>query len=256
MKQILKEMYENIIIDRNNDVNVRNNFLHEFRPHTTNNAKLVSINELNAKSLIDKHSKSGYIIISPCRGFDEFGLDANNPKDKNELNRINNLRIKEIIDLIKKSNYSYTPTYGGFIENQGTPQEENVYERSFIIYNHNKKGDEGDMKDLVAFGQDLAQKYNQDSFLVKAPNQPPKYVTQNGDIDMEFGDDVTFNDFSQTYFTDLHKNTDKYADDENRKSTRFSFECYINPSPQSLNEAQSRYMSGEVFLSYEGGIKH
>lgn len=43
---------------------------------------------------------------------------------------------------------------------------------------------------------------------------------------------------------------------KNRKPTRFSFECYINPSPQSLNEAHSRYMSGEVFLSYKGGIKH
>lgn len=234
-----------------NEVRVTN-FLREYRPNTTNNAKLVNINELNAKSLINKHSKSGYIVISPCRGYEEFGLDINNPHSKNELAKINNQRIKEIISLIKQSNYSYTPTYGGFIENQGTPQEENVYERSFIIYNHDKKGNEGNMKDLIEFGQELAKKYNQDSFLVKAPNEPPRYVTSNGDIDMEFGDNVSFNDFSETYFTDLHKNTQKYKDEQNRKPTRFTFtECYINPSPQGLSEAHIRYNNNEVFIPYK-----
>lgn len=43
------------------------NFLHETRD-TFNNAPMVSINEVNAKSMIDRHSKDGYIIISPCRG--------------------------------------------------------------------------------------------------------------------------------------------------------------------------------------------
>lgn len=214
MKQTLKKMYENIIIDINNDNDVRNNFLHEFRPHTTNNAKLVNINELNAKSLIDRHSKNGYIIISPCRCCDDFGLDEKNPKDKIEHNRINNLRIKELIDLIKNTNYSYTPTYGGFIENKGTPNEQSVYERSFIIYNHDKQGNDCNMEDLVAFGLKLAQKYNQDSFLVKEPNEPPKYITKNGDVEHKFSNNVSFNDFSKIYFTDLHKNTHKYANEK------------------------------------------
>ena len=32
----------------------------------------------------------------------------------------------------------------------------------------------------------MARKYNQDSVLVKAPGEPPRYITQNGDVDMEF----------------------------------------------------------------------
>lgn len=251
-QEIVKCFYQNILNERKERSCGWNNFLNEFRPHTTNNGSMVSINELNAKSLIDRHSESGYIIVSPCRGYSDFDLDSNDPRSKEELARINNERIKEMIDKIKATNYSYTPTYGGFIENQGTPQEENVYERSFIIYNQDKRGNEGDFKELVKFGQELAKEYNQDSILVKAPNQSPKYITKDGDIDMELGDNVSFNDFSETYFTDLHKNTQKYAKDSGRTPTRFSYvECYINPSPSSLNEAHCRYMTNEVFLPYK-----
>lgn len=179
------------------------NFLNEcYGENTSNKADLVSLNEVNARSLIDRHSKEGYVIVSPCRGGDDFGLDVNDKHQKEKLNQINRERIKELIDLIKSSGYSYTPVYGGFIENKGTEHEENVYERSFIIYNHYKDGTVG-----------------------------------------------AFNDLSQEYFTDLHKNTQKTMKDGS-SPTRFSFlESYINPAPQCYGERVKRSYLGEVFLS-------
>lgn len=229
----------------------KNNFLWEYRPYTTNNGKLVPINEVNAKSLIGRHSENGFIAISPCRGYADFGLDPKDPSSKQKLAEINNERVKECIKAIKASGFSYTPAYGGFIENLGTEEEENVYERTFIIYNSKKGGGESDFNELYNLGIELAKRYNQDSFLAKAPGQPPRYITQDGDVDMEFSGKASFNDMSQEYFTDLHKNTDKFGNASNRKPTRFSYvESYINPAPQGLTEAHSRALSGEVFIPY------
>ncbi len=239
------------IIQENKEVK-KNNFLWEYRPYTTNNGKMVSINEVNAKTLLNRHSENGFIAISPCRGFADFNINPNEPNAQQKLAEINNKRIKECISLIKKSGFSYTPVYGGFIENQGTENEQNVYERSFIIYNNKKGGETPDFKELYNFGIDLARRYNQDSVLVKAPGEPPRYITQNGDIDMEFSGKTSFNDLSQEYFTDLHKNTDKFDDMSNRKPTRFSYvESYINPAPQCYSESHTRSLNGEIFIPYK-----
>jgi hypothetical protein len=153
-----------------------------------------------------------------------------------------------MIEDIKQTNYSYTPTYGGFIENLGTEKETNVYERSFIIYNKDKRGNNLDFNDLYEFGLEMCRKYNQDSFLVQAPNDKPKYIKQDGSVDYEFSGGKVFNDLSQEYFTDLHKNTHKSGDVSNRKPTRFSFtEAYVNPKPQSYSERHVRWLNGEVF---------
>ena len=238
------------IIQENKSVK-ENNFLWEFRPHTTNNGKLVSINEVNVKSMLDRHSENGFIAISPCRGYADFDIDPSEPDAQQKLAEINNKRIKECISLIKASGFSYTPVYSGFIENQGTDDEQNVYERSFIVYNNKKDGEAPDFKELYDFGIELARKYNQDSVLVKAPGEPPRYITQNGDVDMEFSGKTSFNDLSQEYFTDMHKNTDKFGNISNRRPTRFSYvESYINPAPQCLNEAHVRALNGEIFIPY------
>lgn len=228
----------------------KGNFINEYKPNTCNNAELVSINEINAKTMLQRHGDSGFIVISPCRGFADFKLDPNDPQSEQKLSEINNQRIRQMISQIKSSGYSYTPVYGGFIENAGTEDEESVYERSFVIYNKKRDGSEGDMRQLVEFGQALAQEYNQDSFLVKARGEKPKYITQNGNVDMEFSGNTSFNDFSQEYFTDLHKNTDKYAKNNGRKPTRFSYvESYVNPAPQCYSERHVRSLNGEIFLS-------
>lgn len=230
-------------------INERNNFLTEYRPHTFNNSNLINVNESNARKLLNKHSKNGFIIVSPCRGFGDFNLDFTIKKDQDKLNEINNKRIREMISLIKKSNYSYIPVYGGFIENIGTEEEEQVYERSFIVFNYNKKGEVGNLDDLKEFGIELSQKFNQDSFLYMEPGQKPKYITKYGEVEFECGEKLEFNDFAKEYFTDLHKNTNKYIGKDGR-STRFTFtECYVNPSPQCYSERISRSFNNEIFLT-------
>lgn len=247
MKNLINECVNKFDKERMKEVN----FLDEVYSDKTNNkANLVSLNEVDARSLIDRHSKDGYVIVSPCRGFADFGLDKNNQQDIEKLAHINKERVKDFIKILKQTDFSYTPTYGGFIENLGTENEQNVYERSFVIYNHHKDGSVGDFKDLYQFALEMAKKYNQDSVLIKAPTENPKYIKQNGEEDFGFSDEVKFNDLSQEYFTDLHKNTHKGGDISDKKPTRFSFmECYINPAPQCYGERISRARNGEIFLS-------
>lgn len=227
--------------------NYPNNFLAEMDFSSTNNSKLVSINETNAKRLIDRHSNNGFIAISPCRGYEEFGIDENSPNKNQLLSQANKPRIQDMINRIKNSGFSYTPVFGGFIENKGEENEEVVYERSFIIYPYDKQGNLRDFNELKEFGLELTNIYNQDSFLVKAPNESPCYIKKDGSIDFEPGNNIVFNDFAQQYFTDLHKNTSPNS--KSSKPTRFTYlETYINPKPCSYNESYKRYFMGEVFI--------
>ena len=99
--------------------NCPNNFLKEIGFSTTNNAKMVSINEYHAKSLIDKYSKEGYIVISPCRGCSDFNIDITAPNKTQLLSQANKPLIQDMIKHIKDRGFSYTPVFGGFVENQG-----------------------------------------------------------------------------------------------------------------------------------------
>lgn len=228
------------------------NFLEEYRPLTNNPAPMVSINEVNAKSLIDKHSKDGYIIISPCRSSSEYNLDSSKPNDVRKTNEINNKRIQDLIKKIKASGYSYTPVYGGFIEDKGTENETNVYERSFIVYNHDRQGNTQDFQRLADLAIQWANDYNQNSVLICAPNGTPTYYKKDGSVDFELSKSAVFNDYAQEYFTDLHKNTEKYKDSSDKRTpTRFSFtEAFINPPSACLTEQYSRTYWAEILLPY------
>ena len=248
MGNIIKEQIS--LMERMGEVITESNFLRDFFPETNNKTKLASINETNAKRLLDRHTKNGYVIISPCRGFADFGL---NPEtDAEKLQAVNNKRVKELYDAIIAAGFSFTPSYGGFIENQGESDEETVYEKSFIIYPFDREGKQVDFQSLYDFAIEAAKKYNQDSVLIAKPGENPKYITQSGNVDMEFTGDTTFNDATETFFTDLHKNTHKSG--LNGKPTRFSFhEAYINPAPQCMSEATVRGKKGEIFIPYLKG---
>lgn len=219
-----------------------------YTPYVYEGHQLQPLNEANLGQLLDRHSKNGYIIVSPCRGAEDFGLDANDPKDIKKLQAINNRRIKEFINIIKTSPWSYMPVYGGFIENKGKDDETVVYERSFMIFNYDKKGNPGNLNDLFDFGVEMSKKYNQDSFLYHEPGKQPAYYDKQGTLDMTVGDKMKFNDYAETYFTDLHKNTHKYSGPAG-KATRFTFtECYVNPKPQVVCTRHMRDHAGEIFL--------
>lgn len=245
------------------------NFISEVLGRETNNrGGLVSINETNARTMIQKHSEDGYIVISPCRGEDDFirsgellPEDAGTQRFRDELNKLNQKRIRQMVSQIKTSGYSYTPVYGGFIENIGTKEEVHVYERSFVIYNQDKYGNTLDFNKLYNLGLDWCNQYNQDSFLVQFPVDSREggllaYVDKNGQIDMEFKKGATFNDISKQYFTDLHK---YHTIRQDSKLTRITFESllediYVNPGPQCYSEGHTRHLSGEKFVTTRGFV--
>lgn len=213
---------------------------------TTNKSNIVSINETNAKRLLDRHTASGYAIISACRGRAEFNL-GDSPNDTRKLAEINQKRTRDLINDIQNNGFSYTLCYGGFVENLGSEDEENVYERSVIVYATKRDGT-NDAEALRGFAIEECKRFNQDSVLICMPNEKPQYIKQDGSVDFGFSGNVAFNDIAQTYFKDLHKNTQGKIK-SGSKPTRFSFtECYIAPKPQGLSESHTRSLKGEVFL--------
>jgi hypothetical protein len=211
-----------------------------------NNKHLRSINETNVKRFLERHTSNGYVIISACRGSEYFNLDKTIPQQLNKLNQLNNQRTKDLLNDIKEKGFTYTPCFGGFIENKGLENEQEVYEKSFIIYPY-KRDKSYNFQELKDFAIEMCDKYDQDSVLIKAPTEKPKCYDDNGDITMEMGNDATFNDITQEYFTDLNKNTTNKIK-PNSKPTRFTFtETYIPLSPQTYSEGVVRYYKGEQF---------
>lgn len=220
--------------------------LNEVYESTNNDSEIVPISETNARRLLDRHTKDGYAIISACRGKSDFGL-GDSAQDTYRLNSINAQRTRELISDVQRQGFSYTLSYGGFIENLGTDNEENVYERSVIVYARRRDG-VADAEGLFDFAIGECAKFGQDSVLVKMPDEAPKYYRKDGTIDFEFSGDVSFNDVTREYFTDLHKNTERKIAPGTRP-TRFSFtECYIAPKPQCYPESHVRSLKGEIFL--------
>lgn len=235
------------------------NFLEELSGKTSfNTCNLVNINEVNAKSMIERHSKDGYIVISPCRGYADFITTGElrpeeryTQRGRDELNRLNGIRVRSMIQQIKKSGYSYTPVYGGFIEDVGSDHETMVFERSFVIYNRLKNREIGNFDELYNLCLGWCKEYNQNSMLVQFPEDKGgklQYIAKDGKIQMEFKGNPNFNDVSAEYFTELHK---LHSEDlTSSKPVRVTFESvYVNPEPISFSERVIRISENEIFLT-------
>lgn len=197
-----------------------------YTPFVYEDRKLEPFNEA-LYQLLDKHSENGYIIVSLCNDEDDC--------------------VRKLITILKKSPWSYMPVYGGFIENKGKENETVVYEKSFMIFNYDKKGNPNKLDDLFNFGVELSKKFNQDSFLYHEPGKKPTYYKYGKHISV-FSDKMKFNDYAEMYFTDLHQNTHEYSGIP-AKVTRFKFiGCYANPKPQVVCTRFMRDKAGEIFL--------
>lgn len=197
-----------------------------YTPFVYEDCKLEPFNE-SLYQLLDKHSENGYIIVSLCNDEDDC--------------------VRKLITILKKSPWSYMPVYGGFIENKGKENETVVYEKSFMIFNYDKKGNPNKLDDLFNFGVELSKKFNQDSFLYNEPGKKPTYYKYGKHISV-FSDKMKFNDYAEMYFTGLHQNTHEYSGIP-AKVTRFKFiGCYANPKPQVVCTRFMRDKAGEIFL--------
>ena len=72
------------------------NFINDYRD-TFNNAPLVGMNETSAKSVFERYSANGFIIVSPCESCED--------------NELNIERIRDMIFQIKSLKYAYMPVY-------------------------------------------------------------------------------------------------------------------------------------------------
>lgn len=197
-----------------------------YTPFVYEDRKLEPFNEA-LYQLLDKHSENGYIIVSLCNDEDDC--------------------IRKLITILKKSPWSYMPVYGGFIENKGKENETVVYEKGFMIFNYDKKGNPNKLDDLFNFGVELSEKINQDSFLYHEHGKKPTYYKYGKHISV-FSDKMKFKDYAEMYFTALHKNTHEYSGIA-AKVTRFKFiGCYANPKPQVVCTRFMRDKAGEIFL--------
>jgi hypothetical protein len=197
-----------------------------YTPFVYEDCKLEPVNEA-LYQLLDKHSENGYIIVSLCNDEDDC--------------------VRKLITILKKSPWSYMPVYGGFIENKGEENETVVYEKSFMIFNYDKKGSPNKLDDLFNFGVELSKKFNLDSFLYHEPGKKPTYYKYGKHISV-FSDKMKFNDYAEMYFTGLHQNTHEYSGIP-AKVTRFKFiGCYANPKPQVVCTRFMRDKAGEIFL--------
>lgn len=100
-------------------------------------------------SRLHQHTKESNIgVISAFRG--EFDLKQN--KKRNQ----------ELMSAIRSAGFGYIPVAGHYIENQGSSDERDVIEDSFIIISN--KDDQGKLKKFL---MKMGVKFNQDSVLYK-----------------------------------------------------------------------------------------
>lgn len=227
-----------------NDRQTQTNFLNEIKGSTANNWEMLSINEGNARKMLETHRVNGFAVISASRG---------------DMTPDDNLKnTQQLISDIQQKGYSYTPMWGAFKENFGTPEETDVFERSIMVYNLDRSGNAQQMEGLIDFAVEMCNKYHQPSVLVMKPECNPEFITTAGGAGCNFDKLTTFNEFLQKYFSDLHdshkeqsmKDGEGAPDVFTLNTCKFD-DCYINPAPATLNEAHSRKLRGEVFLPYK-----
>ncbi|MCF0125681.1 MAG: hypothetical protein HUJ68_08005, partial [Clostridia bacterium] len=194
----------------------------------SNNYPLMPLNESSLNRINMKHMKDGFVIISSKRPEQE-------PDEAVK-------KFKELIDFVKKTEFSYMPVYGGY-HDKNEPEAIEEYEPAIAVFNHYKNGEIGNFSELKEFAIDMCGIFDQESVLVVSPNSKPVYIDREGTvIGKQVSDNTSFNDYTKEFFTALKKHP---------KSKRFSYDMtfeglYINPSPCTLNEKMRRKMNGEI----------
>lgn len=218
---------------------------------------LRKLDEVTLNRIISKHDKSGYCIVSACRAtfytdgtpvpndVDVGSIPPEKLADEKQVIIFNNARTKELRQKIISANRSFLPVFGGFKEENA---ETSSFEKSFIVFNFDRKGNLSDMDSLYQDCLNWGKEYNQDAILVKKPDGKPYYAScvkgSEGNVDMEFSGEYTLNDITQMYFTALKKINDTNF---KGKPQRFTFEgVYLNPYPVSTAEMAYRVHTNEI----------
>jgi len=185
--------------------------------------------ETSLNRLLNKHTDSGYVMVSACRQDWDKADELHNTQ-------MNNTKTEELKKDIFDSGFQYIPVVGGYVEkNNGVTHEE----KSFIIVNYKRRKNtpEADMNELKEIVFDLCGKYNQDSVLVVEPGKKPTYYKRDGSVDFELGGSITVRNAAQEYFTRLGK------------GRQFSY-LTETEQPATINGMRSRDWHGEICEMY------
>ena len=220
-----------------------------------NGKKLQPLTEATLDRCLTYHGDHGFVILSANR------------TDKTPAE--NYISTGKLLADLKGLGLSYFTVYGGYQENTGKFAS---YETSFFIPAKDRGGNPIDMDTLVSEAMKLGTKYDQDSILVKRPDEYPCWIgTRPGDnlgkITNVFDETTQVNDASQQYFTSLIKA--KYANlhlDEPSRLKRFTYMGFktpeelegdpmlpkappmVNPSPETDEERRKREADGEIII--------
>lgn len=229
----------------------------------SNKNKPVLLESITLNRILKKHGVNGLIGISANR--------SDMPQERNIA------KTKELINDIKASGFSYLPTYGGYRSPQGV---EDDYEPSFIVFNYNSDGKQCDFERLKELAIIWCKKYEQHSVLIKAPNEEPIYVDENGNkVNSRQSNEYWKNNPQKPFFTSLkskekvdqeiieklkgkyktlchkkgvpvtkegfNKFYQTHLNDIDSVGKRFTYdidfnECYVNPMPCQLTERMKR----------------
>lgn len=193
------------------------------------------LNEVSLYRVTKGHDKDGYAMISASR-YNPF--NDNKQHSDQEIVDENNKRTNKLKADIRSKGYSYVPVFGGYKEEDA--DRESV-EKSFIVFpydNINRKYTDFNTfeKDLI----NLSKKYDQDSVLIKRPNDKARYYNNLEDKWDDFAFNSTkLNDIQQTYFTALKG--------DNKNTRRFTYtESFVMKEPSSIMGRHSRWNDGEL----------
>ena len=198
----------------------------------------ISVNETSMVGMLTKHSDAGYVVISAFRG--EYSFEENLK------------RSKQLKDEINKSGYAHIPVWGGYIENEGSPDEREVKERSFVIMNYRKATSTPlpGSDELSEFGRMLCEKYDQETYLYKPQGKDKTafYIDSTGNVDMKFSA-TSPTKAADVYFTSLVKSYYKNAKVNTKSFTYNEGNIYLAQSPKGMQEAIKR--RGEIFFNFD-----
>jgi hypothetical protein len=201
----------------------KNNFLDVVHGWSgVNNQKMIPLNEISMSRLLGKQFEGAFAIVSAssCR---------KTPEE-------NDMCAKEMYSTIRNSGFCFIPAFGGFSEiDVKTGEQVNyTYETLAIILCHDRDGKEIPFQRLYDFVINLGEKYEQESVIIKSPQENPKYIVTTA---------RELNDLTQMHFANMASKLSSVG------KNRFSFtRQYLNPTFETLFEGHRRFLRGELFL--------
>lgn len=230
----------------------------------------VLITEKSLNRLLGKHYNEGFVILSACRkkyykdgSYVDYNDDGKwylvqNGKVTNiecadsdflsdsKRDALNNKKTEELKKDIISSGYSFLPVYGGYPEEGADGEDkEHVYEKSFVVFCFNRKGNPIDINDVIKDCKKWCVKYWQDSILINDKKSNPYYwKRKTNSKGLEFSSDISdwdINDVLQDYFTALKPYKKNVGSPQ-----RFSMEMYTNVQPSSPYYEMERVYKGEL----------